>query len=91
MTMIDDHSAHYFYFQKIPGVVAFFSAKDIPGKNTFTPLKTPFGIEEEEIFATSNVLFHNQPVGVLVGDTFEIANRAANFVDIKYRNGGKIF
>jgi xanthine dehydrogenase molybdopterin-binding subunit B len=33
-------------FQKIPGVVKFLSAKDIPGLNTFTPV---FFEESEEV------------------------------------------
>jgi xanthine dehydrogenase molybdopterin-binding subunit B len=36
-------------FQEIPGVVAFLSAKDIPGKNTFTPLGLMSIVEEEEV------------------------------------------
>jgi xanthine dehydrogenase molybdopterin-binding subunit B len=38
-------------FQDIPGVVAFLSAKDIPGKNSFVPfgLAMSFFQDEEEV------------------------------------------
>jgi xanthine dehydrogenase molybdopterin-binding subunit B len=36
-------------FQDIPGVVAFLSAKDIPGKNSFIPVGLLTMIEDEEV------------------------------------------
>jgi xanthine dehydrogenase molybdopterin-binding subunit B len=72
----------------LPGVVAFFSAKDIPGQNNFMPLKQMPGTETEQIFADSEILFHNQPVGVIVAETMELANHAANFVEITYKHKG---
>ena len=38
-----------FMFQYIPGVVAFLSAEDIPGKNSFIPVGLLTMIEEEEV------------------------------------------
>jgi len=35
----------------IPGVVAFFKASDIPGKNSFTPQTLPLFVEDEEVSA----------------------------------------
>ncbi|XP_049545874.1 xanthine dehydrogenase-like isoform X1 [Anopheles darlingi] len=68
---------------KHPGVVAFYSAKDIPGTNNFMPAN--LGNQEvEEIFCSGEVLFHGQPVGVIVADTFEKANHAATLVSIIY-------
>lgn len=51
--------------------------------------KTMPGTEVEEVFASSEVLFHSQPVGVLVADTMEIAIHAAEFVEISYKSQGK--
>jgi hypothetical protein len=36
-------------FQKIPGVLKFLCAKDIPGCNNFTPLQLPTFEEYEEV------------------------------------------
>ena len=69
----------------MPGVVAFFSAKDIPGTNNFMPMKMMPGTEEEEIFASSIVRFHHQPVGVIVAESLELANEAAEHVTITYK------
>ena len=75
--------------QKVPGVVAFYSAKDIPGINTFTPAKLALIFEPEEIFCSSEVKFNGQPVGILLADTNELANYAASLVEVKYDSGGK--
>ncbi|TDG48782.1 hypothetical protein AWZ03_004685 [Drosophila navojoa] len=65
-----------------PGVVAFYSAKDIPGTNTFCDPN--FGYEPEEIFCTSPVRHYGQPVGVVVALTADIAKQAAQLVNITY-------
>jgi xanthine dehydrogenase/oxidase len=67
-----------------PGVVAFFSAKDIVGKNTFMPENYMFVVEPEEIFCSSKVLFFNQPIGIIVAQSFKVANEAANLVKVVY-------
>ncbi|XP_041769473.1 xanthine dehydrogenase 1-like [Anopheles merus] len=68
---------------KYPGVVAFYSAKDIPGTNNFMPAS--LGNQEvEEIFCSGEVLYHGQPVGVIVAETFNQANHAATLVNILY-------
>lgn len=74
----------------IPGVVQFISAGNIPGSNSFMPYAgtskhyLPYGEEEEEIFCTGKVLFHGQPVGLILAETLELANRAAKLVRIEY-------
>lgn len=80
-----------FFRQKIPGVVAFLSAKDIPGANNFTPPEMEPGAEAELIFAETEVLFHNQPIGIILAETMEIANYASNFVEVTYKHQGRKF
>jgi xanthine dehydrogenase molybdopterin-binding subunit B len=36
-------------FQDIPGIIAFLTAKDIPGKNSFIPVGLLTMVEEEEV------------------------------------------
>lgn len=64
----------------------FFQAKDIPGKNDYYTITYLDQIYEEEIFLTAGkpVLFHGQPVGIILADTFSLANRAATLVSITY-------
>lgn len=47
------------------------------------------GPDVEEIFASSEIFFHNQPVGLILAETMELANHAANFVQITYKMRGK--
>uniref|UniRef100_A0A182JVL2 Indole-3-acetaldehyde oxidase n=1 Tax=Anopheles christyi TaxID=43041 RepID=A0A182JVL2_9DIPT len=74
----------------MPGVVAFYSAKDIPGRNDFASLKGgyntafPFRNVPEEILCSGKVLYHGQPVGIVVAKTFELAAEAATMVQMTY-------
>ncbi|XP_058459564.1 uncharacterized protein LOC131435563 [Malaya genurostris] len=70
---------------KIPGVVAFFSAKDIPGVNNFMYFPDFMGSEIEQIFASETVEYHGQPVGLIVATSFALANRASKAVKITYQ------
>ncbi|XP_026741864.1 xanthine dehydrogenase-like [Trichoplusia ni] len=72
-----------------PGVIAFFSAKDIPGLNSFTPAEDENYQMNEEVFCSGDVKYYNQPVALIVADSQETANLAANFVKIEYINVGK--
>jgi len=68
------------------GVVAFFSAKDVPGKNVFAAgvnqlMMLPY---DEILFAEDDILYAGQPVGVIAAETNSLANQAAKLVEIKY-------
>lgn len=68
------------------GVVGFFSAENIPGDNSFIPLRNSFLSESEVIFLEldSEVLFYGQPCGMIVATTLALANSAVNLVEIVY-------
>ncbi|XP_016926117.4 uncharacterized protein AOX4 [Drosophila suzukii] len=72
-----------------PGVVAFYTAKDIPGTNTFC--EPSFGYEAEEIFCSGLVRYSEQPVGAIVALTADQAQRATKLVKISYSNPSSDF
>lgn len=45
-------------------------------------------IEDEEIFCSDKILFHGQPVGVIIAESFTQAYYAADFVKILYEKTG---
>ncbi|KAJ2951519.1 hypothetical protein O0L34_g13669 [Tuta absoluta] len=67
-----------------PGVLKFYTAKDIPGTNSFTPSGTQYYPVFEEIVAEKEVTYYNQPVGIIVAETRAIADRAAKLVEVTY-------
>ncbi|XP_056643712.1 aldehyde oxidase 4-like isoform X2 [Diorhabda sublineata] len=70
---------------KLPGVIAFFDKKDIPGRNVFTPLdSTMYFSVEEELFCSGIVQYYNQVIGIIIAKTEEIAWKAADLVEVKY-------
>ncbi|KAG6465427.1 hypothetical protein O3G_MSEX015145 [Manduca sexta] len=71
---------------KMPGVIAFYSANDIPGENSFTPAGTTFYVANEEIFCSGQIKYYNQPIGMIVAETRPIAERAAKVVIATYKN-----
>lgn len=76
-------------FQKIPGVIAFYAAKEIPGKNSFTPLYGSLLVADEEILCSKEVKFYGQPAGIIVADREKTANNAASVVNINYESISK--
>ncbi|XP_067007633.2 uncharacterized protein [Anabrus simplex] len=66
----------------VPGVVSFYAADDIPGKNNYTLFSPELYDmpDAEEIFSSGKVLFAGQPVGVIVATTQEVARAAADMV-----------
>ncbi|XP_022826465.1 xanthine dehydrogenase-like [Spodoptera litura] len=71
---------------KQPGVIAFYSAKDIPGLNSFTPKDLYTYHMNEEVFCSSQVKYFNQPLGLIVADNQDIAYEAVNLVKVTYAN-----
>jgi len=70
----------------LKGVVAFYTAKDVPGKNVCLSgdQKLMMINEDELLFAEKDVLYAGQPVGVMVAETHNLANEAAKLVKINY-------
>ncbi|XP_063828755.1 probable aldehyde oxidase gad-3 [Ostrinia nubilalis] len=71
---------------KQAGAIAFYSAKDIPGLNSFTPAEDPFALTNEEMFSSGQIKYFNQPIGVIAAEKKHIANRIAKMVDVTYKN-----
>ncbi|GBP91385.1 Xanthine dehydrogenase 2 [Eumeta japonica] len=69
---------------KLDGVVAFYTAKDIPGKNSFVPVGALLIQEEEEILCSKIIKYFGQPVAIIVANREKLANKAANMVKVKY-------
>ncbi|XP_026741652.1 xanthine dehydrogenase/oxidase-like [Trichoplusia ni] len=74
---------------KLAGVVAFYTAKDIPGLNSFTPNDGAFTTQNEEVLSEGTIKYYGQPIGIIVAEDQHVANRAAALVKVKYSNLGK--
>ncbi|KAK9512029.1 hypothetical protein O3M35_000556 [Rhynocoris fuscipes] len=68
---------------KMPGVVKFFSAKDIPGRNTFVA-PAFFVVGDEPIFAEKTTDYAGQAVGVIIAESHNLAMKAAKKVKVRY-------
>ncbi|CAG4933330.1 unnamed protein product [Parnassius apollo] len=69
-----------------PGVIAFYTAKDIPGVNSFTPSGSLLTPNNEELLCNGKVKYYNQPIAIVVAKSRKIADRAAKLVTVKYAN-----
>lgn len=74
----------YFHFQAETGVLAFYTAKDIPGVNSFTPNNTPSSVVFEKLLSDGVIDHYHQPIAIVVAETRIIADRAAEMVKITY-------
>ncbi|XP_026741742.1 xanthine dehydrogenase/oxidase-like [Trichoplusia ni] len=70
----------------LPGVLAFYTAKDIPGLNSFTPADSLLYTSNEEVLCDGNVKYYHQPIGIVVAETQLVADRAARYVRVQYSN-----
>ncbi|QHE83512.1 xanthine dehydrogenase molybdopterin binding subunit [Hydrogenophaga sp. BPS33] len=62
------------------GVVAVFTARDIPGTNDCGPI-----VHDDPVLADGLVQYVGQPIFVVAADTHENARRAARLAQVKYR------
>ncbi|XP_076048889.1 uncharacterized protein LOC143029787 [Oratosquilla oratoria] len=67
----------------LEGVVAYFGADDIPGTNSIIAMNDFF---PEETFASSKVVYYDQPIGIVVAKTWEIAQEGASKVRVTYKD-----
>ncbi|KAH3744862.1 xanthine dehydrogenase [Pelomyxa schiedti] len=65
----------------VPGVIAIFTSKDVPGTNLCGPV-----VADEELFASREVLCVGYPIGIVVATTQQIARRAAKLVEVTYES-----
>jgi len=65
-----------------PGVLGFVSAKDCVHR--ICQEGGPFGVQDEEVFASENVGYHGQPLGLVVADSPAAARAAAAMVKVAY-------
>ncbi len=65
-----------------PGVIAVLTHKDIPGRNDISPT----GLNDEPVFAESEVQFFGQPMFGVVAKTREQARRAASLAKVVYED-----
>ncbi|XP_041981355.1 indole-3-acetaldehyde oxidase-like isoform X2 [Aricia agestis] len=70
---------------QIPGVIAVYSAKDIPGKNSFAMPGYQLETEDEQILAET-VQYYGQPVAIVVADNEILAVNCVKKVKVTYTN-----
>jgi xanthine dehydrogenase/oxidase len=75
----------------LKGIVAFYGAKDVPGKNVMISKDSQEMLmtNDEILFAENDILYSGQPVGVIVAETHNLANEAAKLVEIEYSEPNK--
>ncbi|KAJ8247098.1 hypothetical protein GJAV_G00258700 [Gymnothorax javanicus] len=71
---------------KIPGVISYVSARDVPGQN-----RRPWFDTIEELFAEEEVVCVGQVIGAIVAETRELAKRAAKCVRVTYEDLSPVF
>ncbi|CAB3227927.1 unnamed protein product [Arctia plantaginis] len=69
-----------------PGVIDVYTAKDIPGLNSFSPSDTPFNSSDEEVLCSGRVEYYNQAIAIVVAESRYIADSAAKLVSATYKN-----
>lgn len=65
-----------------PGVVDVILTSDVPGHTDISPV----GLGDEPIFATDEVMFWGQPLFAVIGETRDVARRAARLANVEYED-----
>ncbi|XP_045499904.1 abscisic-aldehyde oxidase-like [Colias croceus] len=68
----------------LPGVLAFYSAKDIPGKNILISGRVPL-YQPQILLAEDRITHFDQPIGIIAAETEVLANRAVELVHVTYK------
>ncbi|XP_066250858.1 xanthine dehydrogenase/oxidase-like [Euwallacea similis] len=66
-----------------PDVMAFFTAKDIPGINNLRVRNISLFTVDEKLFCEDTVEYFYQPVGIIIANTHDAAIAAAALVKVK--------
>ncbi|KAJ8735651.1 hypothetical protein PYW07_007271 [Mythimna separata] len=74
---------------KVNGVLAVLTSKDIPGVNSIVRADFLLMYENEELLASSKILYYNQPVAIVVAVTQVLADKMAHLVKVNYKNVSK--
>lgn len=75
-----------FILQQVDGVIAFYTASDIPGLNSFTPVDGFDTGVNEEVLCMRQIKYYNQPIGLVIAEDNTIAQKAALLVKVTYSN-----
>ncbi|XP_060082901.1 xanthine dehydrogenase/oxidase-like [Ylistrum balloti] len=67
--------------RKVPGFIDFMDSSWIPGRNEWGII-----VQDDVLFATSEVHFYGQPVGAILAETEQAAKKAARMVEIQYED-----
>jgi hypothetical protein len=78
-TLTFSTSRHFVWTDQAPGVVAFISAKDVPGEN-----RVKGGASDAPLFAEDRVEYVGQHIGIVVAETPQQAQKAAALVAVRY-------
>uniref|UniRef100_A0A0B7AUW5 FAD-binding PCMH-type domain-containing protein n=1 Tax=Arion vulgaris TaxID=1028688 RepID=A0A0B7AUW5_9EUPU len=73
---------------QIPGVVRYLGADDIPkgGQNNYIPSHPVFGGWNEELFASKDIEYAGQLIGIILAETSALAEEGARMVKVTYEN-----
>lgn len=69
--------------QQMPGVVAYYDYKSIPGRNEIIPLADNYPVVEE-LFCSGTVKYYDQPIGIVVAKSFLLARQGASKVKVYF-------
>jgi len=79
--------------EKAPGVVMVMTHRNAPAQPEFGPprIDGPVFVRARPVLANDRVAYFDQPVALVVAETFEAARAAASLIRIDYERDGGVF